>query len=108
MIPLTLAPLDTAMDGEPFAWKKYSGDDSHESKREIPHERFESARKIGNRRKAFRRMLETYVPKAGYSASPQPRKSEKIKEKNSRVVLARLCVGTSKNPQEKESVRKEK
>ena len=39
----------------------------------IPKEVLEGARKVGEGRKAFRRMLETYVPQVGYSSTPKPR-----------------------------------
>lgn len=34
---------------------------------------FEGARKVGEKRKAFRQMLEAYVPQVGYSAPSSPR-----------------------------------
>ena len=40
---------------------------------EIPKRVLEGARKIGENRKAFRKMLETYVPQVGYSAPENPR-----------------------------------
>lgn len=39
----------------------------------IPKEVLEGARKVGENRKAFRKMLETYVPQVGYSAPEHPR-----------------------------------
>jgi len=39
----------------------------------IPKEVLEGARKVGENRKSFRRMLETYVPRVGYSAPKNPR-----------------------------------
>src|SRR3989344_5263664 len=39
----------------------------------IPKEVLEGARKVGEQRKAFRRMLETYVPQTGYSTPEHPR-----------------------------------
>ena len=39
----------------------------------IPKEVLEGARKVGEGRKAFRKMLETYMPQVGYSAPERPR-----------------------------------
>lgn len=39
----------------------------------IPKAVLEEARKVGENRKAFRKMLETYVPQVGYSAPEHPR-----------------------------------
>lgn len=39
----------------------------------IPHAILTASQKIGEDRKAFRRMLETYVPQVGYSAPDSPR-----------------------------------
>ncbi len=39
----------------------------------IPKEVLEGLRKVGENRKAFRKMLETYVPQVGYSAPEHPR-----------------------------------
>jgi len=44
-----------------------------ETMQEIPKAILECARKIGKGRKAFRQMLETYVPQVGYSAPQNPR-----------------------------------
>ena len=44
-----------------------------ETMKVIPKEVLEATRKVGEGRKAFRKMLETYVPQVGYSVPECPR-----------------------------------